>query len=225
MNRGLRILAVTLITAGLVILADVGLTLIWKEPVSAVYGSVRQGAAAEELDTVEADFQRLPELSSIDSEGDSTQRARQLADVFEGTLEDQKPIGRIDIPAIGADYVVVQGTDTEALQRGPGHYPETALPGQGRTIGIAGHRTTYLAPFLELDKLEASDSIRLEVPYGTFTYEITGTRIVEPSQTEVVRDVGRERLVLTTCNPRYSAAQRLVVFADLEKIDLKAGAV
>lgn len=211
-----------MITAGLVILLDVGLTLAWKEPISAIYGSVRQSAAAGELESVRDEFLRLPELDAPAVEEDPDREARRLADLFAKTLEDQKPIGRIELPTIDADYVVVQGTDTEALQRGPGHYPDTALPGQGRTIGVAGHRTTYGAPFLKLDKIEPDDSITLEMPYATFTYEVTGTRIVVPTQTEVVRDVGRERLVLSTCNPRYSAAERLIVFADLAEIELTA---
>ena len=225
MSRLLRIVSVALVTAGLVILMDVGLTLAWKEPISAIYGSLRQSAAANELESVREEFLRLPELETPAAESDPTRKARRLADLFERTLEDQKPIGRIELPTIDADYVVVQGTDTAALQRGPGHYPETALPGQGTTIGVAGHRTTYGAPFLQLDKIEPGDSISLEMPYGKFTYEVTGTRIVQPDQTEVIRDVGRERLVLSTCNPRDSAAQRLIVFADLTEVEpTEAGA-
>jgi sortase A len=111
--------------------------------------------------------------------------------------------------------VFVQGTDTASLQKGPGHYPDTAFPGQGRTIGIAGHRTTYLAPFRHIDQIDDGDEITLEMPYGTFTYRVSKHEIVDPSDVQIVDDVGHERLVLTACHPVYSAAQRYAVFAEL----------
>ena len=125
-------------------------------------------------------------------------------------------IGRIKIPSIDRPRtVVVEGTDTATLQKGPGHYPDTAFPGQGKTIGIAGHRTTYLAPFRHIDEIADGDEIVLEMPYGTFTYEVEKHEIVDPCQVEIVDDVGYERLVLTACHPLYSAAQRWAVFARL----------
>jgi sortase A len=212
--------AVALITAGVVILADVVATLVWKEPLSAVYASVRQNEAADQLDTVSDEFLRDPAVAGLVGVGDSPRRAERLADLFAKKLEDGRPIGRIEIPAIDADYVLIQGTEEADLERGPGHYPDTALPGQGRTVGIAGHRTTYGAPFNQIDKIEKGDSITIEMPYGTFSYAVTDTKIVDPSQTEIVDNVGRERLVLTSCHPLYSAAQRYAVFADLDRIEL-----
>ena len=118
------------------------------------------------------------------------------------------------IPAIDLDYVVVEGTDTESLKKGPGHYSDTAYPweGSGR-VGIAGHRTTYGAPFWSLDELEEGDRIVLATEYGIFDYRVTGSRIISPSDGSVLSQTRRPTLVLTTCNPRFSAAQRLVVFA------------
>jgi sortase A len=220
MRRVARIVAVALITAGVVILADVVATLVWKEPLSAVYASVRQNEAADQLDTVSDEFLRDPAVAGLAGAGDSPRRAERLADLFAKKLEDGRPIGRIEIPAIDADYVLIQGTEEADLERGPGHYPDTALPGQGRTVGIAGHRTTYGAPFNQIDKIEKGDSITIEMPYGTFSYTVTDTKIVDPSQTEIVDTVGRERLVLTSCHPLYSAAQRYAVFADLDRIEL-----
>lgn len=118
---------------------------------------------------------------------------------------------------------MIQGTDEGDLQKGPGHYPTTALPGQGKTIGIAGHRTTYGAPFNQIDKIEVGDEITLEMPYATFTYKVTKTDIVDPSDVGIVDNVGRERLVLTACHPLYSAAERYTVFADLDEITLFSG--
>ena len=224
MRRLTRIVAVALITAGIVILGDVVATLVWKEPLSAVYASARQNQAADQLDTVSDEFHQDPAVAGLAHRTGGSQRlAEKLADLFAKNLQDGKPIGRIEIPAIDADYVLIQGTEEADLERGPGHYPDTALPGQGRTVGIAGHRTTYGAPFNQIDKIEKGDSITVEMPYGKFSYQVTDTRIVDPSQTGIVDDVGRERLVLTSCHPLYSAAQRYAVFADLVGTELKAG--
>ena len=113
----------------------------------------------------------------------------------------------------GLNAVVIQGTDTSSLEKGPGHYPQTPFPGQGGTVGIAGHRTTYLAPFRHIDSMKRGDLIRLEMPYAKFVYRVQGTAIVEPSDVGIVRKVGYERLVLSACHPLYSASQRYIVFA------------
>jgi sortase A len=138
------------------------------------------------------------------------------------------------IPSIDLDIVVVEGTDTASLQKGPGHYtlaktPElvkqgdgSAFPGQGMTMGIAGHRTTYLAPFRRIDEIEMGDEILLEMPYGNFTYAVQKHEIVDPDEVSIVRNVGYDRLVLTACNPLYSAAQRYAQFARLTDISLFA---
>jgi sortase A len=126
-----------------------------------------------------------------------------------------KAVAIIEIPRIDVDYVVVEGTDTESLKKGPGHYPQTAYPWEdhGR-VGIAGHRTTYGAPFWSLDKLREGDRIVLETEYGVFTYHVTRTEIIQPSDGSVLEPTNRPTLVLTTCNPRFSAAERLIVFAE-----------
>lgn len=221
MVRAVRILSVALVTAGLLILSDAAMTIAWKEPLSAIYGSLKQGEAAAELETVRDSFLRSPRVDRVESAADPTRRARRLANLFASTLEDEQSIGKIAIPSINIDYVVIEGTGTAALQRGPGHYPDTSLPGQGKTIGIAGHRTTYLAPFRNIDDIAEGDEIVLRMPYGTFTYEVTETRVVEPTQIEIVDNVGRERLVLTACHPPYSAAQRYAVFAKLGDFELE----
>jgi sortase A len=124
-------------------------------------------------------------------------------------------IAIIKIPTINVDLVVVEGTDTESLKKGPGHYPGTAYPWQDRgRVGIAGHRTTYGAPFWDLNELDPGDRIVLATEYGVFNYRVTGSRIIDPSDGSVLHGTERPTLVLTTCNPRFSAAERLVVFAD-----------
>ena len=120
----------------------------------------------------------------------------------------------LKIPKISLDMVVVEGTSTEDLKKGPGHYVRTAYPWQktGR-VGIAGHRTTYLHPFWNLDKLRVGDRIELATEYGTFAYSMTSSRVVLPSDGWVLRQTKAPTLVLTACTPRFSASHRLVVFA------------
>ena len=218
-RRFLRILSTVLITAGVIVLIDVGVTLAWEEPVSSLYAAIQQGRAEGELDDLETSF--LTDRSLPDVQGlTDVKAARELANAFADDLETGNGIGRIDAPAMDVDAVIVEGTDTGTLQKGPGHYPETALPGQGTTIGIAGHRTTYLAPFRQIDEIEEGEVIVVEMPYGSFTYAVETTEIVEPSDVEVVRDIGHERVVLTACHPEYSAAERYVVFGRLVGIEL-----
>jgi sortase A len=120
------------------------------------------------------------------------------------------------IPRLDFDMIVVQGTDEESLKKGPGHYPDTADPwdATGR-VGIAGHRTTYLHPFYNLDQLQVGDEITLRTEYGTFTYSVSQVFVVASTGSGVVLTQTPEpTLVLTTCNPRYSSSQRLIVTAD-----------
>ena len=218
MHRVLTVISTALITAGVVVLADVGITLAWEEPVSSVYGAIQQQRAEGQLDDLEESF---AERSLPDVEGLTNVRAaRRLADAFEDEIETGKAIGRIEIPRLDLDAVMLQGTDTATLQKGPSHYADTALPGQGKTIGVAGHRTTYLAPFRHIDNLENGDRLVVEMPYGTFTYEVSKTEIVEPTKVGIVRNVDDERIVLTACHPLYSASQRYAVFGRLVEIDV-----
>jgi sortase A len=125
-------------------------------------------------------------------------------------------MGRIVIPAIGVSDVFVQGTGSADLRKGPGHYPATPLPGERGTVAIAGHRTTYGAPFRSVDKLHAGDRIELRMPYARFTYRVERTKIVPPTELSVTDRVAHDRLVLSACHPLYSAAQRIIVFARLD---------
>jgi len=225
-RRALRIFSIALVTAGLVILADVAATLAWKEPVSTIYSSIRQGRAADELEQLEQSFPSAADLRALGHAQGVRRRAGLLADRFAAGLDVRtgEGIGRIMIPGIDLSAVLVEGTDAESLRKGPGHYPDTSLPGQTRTVGIAGHRTTYLAPFRDIDQLDPGDEILIQMPYASFSYEVDRSEVVEPSDVGVVRDIGRERLVLTACNPLYSAAQRIVVFASVADVSLFAGA-
>jgi sortase A len=234
MHRVLRILSIALITAGLVVMVDVGLTVAWKEPLSSIYGSLRQGQASDQLKQLEDRFPSKDLLRQALSEKELVDRVELLADAFSEQVKRGEGIGRILIPRIDLDAIVVSGTDTTSLQRGPGHYTLTnrealadvgdgsAFPGQGETMGIAGHRTTYLAPFRRIDEIQPGDEITLQMPYATFTYTVQGHEIVEPDDVGIVENVGYDRLVLTACHPLYSAAQRYAQFAKLTDVSLFA---
>jgi sortase A len=128
-----------------------------------------------------------------------------------------RPIGLLAIPKLGLDDVVVEGTAAPQLQGGPGHYLGTALPGQAGNAAIAGHRTTFAAPFYDLNELVVGDPIFVLTSQGLFRYDVTGSEIVSPTDEAVLDSVTTTpQLTLTTCNPRYSASQRLVVFALLD---------
>lgn len=233
MRRTLHIFSISLITAGIVILADVVITLVWQEPLSTVYASIQQGRAGDSLEDLEQSFLargdveplRAPSVDESAGELSPAElkrlaaRVGALAKIFSEEADTGEGIGKLKIASIGLEAVIVEGTDTATLQKGPGRYPETAFPGQGRTVGIAGHRTTYGAPFRKINEIAAGDEIIVEMPYATLTYEVQRHAIVDPSQVEIVRDVGYDRLVLTACHPLYSAAQRWAVFARLGEVE------
>jgi sortase A len=133
------------------------------------------------------------------------------------------------IPKIDFDQIVVEGVGTDELHKGPGHYPscrdgfedplctdfEEMWPGEKGRVIVSGHRTTYGAPFYNLDKLKAGDEVITETRWGDFTYEVTKTEIVRPDSLAIAIQSDEAEIVLTTCNPRFSAAQRLIVYARL----------
>ena len=126
-----------------------------------------------------------------------------------------RPVGTLVIPEIGVDQVVVQGTGTAQLAAGPGHYPGTPLPGQAGNAAIAGHRTTHGRPFYNLQNLAPGDPLTVTTLQGTFRYSVVRSEVVAPTDIAVLDPSPVPELTLTTCTPRYSAAQRLVVVARL----------
>ena len=215
----LRQVSTILILAGLLLLADVGLTLVWQEPVSALYTDWRQDALADDLEELSEPDLSPGERKALDRLPLDSDRAAFLARALKRRTDAGDPVGQIHIPDVDITKVIVEGTDGGSLRKGPGHYPETPLPGIRGTVAIAGHRTTYGAPFRDLDKLEVGDTIDVEMPYGHFIYRVEREQVVEPSATWVTRRVGYDRLVLTACHPKYSAAQRIVIFARLKRAE------
>lgn len=206
-----------LILSGLLLVIDAGVTLAWQEPLTALVASVKRGEIDKRL------LDRPPSLSPLDRQALAALRTVQerIAFLARRELRELTPgeaVGRLRIPRVGGDYIVVQGTDQDSLEKGPGHYPTSVLPGLGQTVAIAGHRTTYLAPFRHIDSLRPGDRIILRMPYGKFLYTVEFDRVVSPYAWWVTRNVGYDRLILSACTPLYSAAQRIVVFARLAAV-------
>jgi sortase A len=123
------------------------------------------------------------------------------------------PLGRIVVPRLGLDMIFVDGTDESSLERGPGRDLQTFMPGENRLVYIAGHRTTFLAPFAHIDALRRGDRVKLELPYATFVYAVTRHVIVPAADRAVLRSPEHEVLALQACHPRFFATHRYIVYA------------
>jgi sortase A len=216
--RAMRALAILLIGLGALVLVDMGVTLVWQEPISALYALLRQDHLNGDLRKADRAASTPAEVQALASIADERQRIAYLAREMQRHVANGSAVGRITIPRIGASYVVVDGTDTEDLESGPGVYPETKFPGIAGTTAIAGHRTTYLAPFKRINELVPGSHILLDMPYAQFTYTVIGQRTVLPTDVEAaVGNVGYTRLVLSACTPLFSAEKRLLVYARLTR--------
>ena len=213
MRRPLRALSTVLIIAGVLMLSDAGLTVAWQEPVSAIYAKIVQGQLGDDLRKLELAEPSATDRRALRSLEGDRRRMAFLARALRRKLGPGDAAGRIRIPKIDANFVVVEGTGDASLRKGPALYDDSPFPGAPGTVAIAGHRTTYLAPFRRINKLRKGDDIVVEMPYGIFTYEVERSRIVEPTEVSVVKRVSYDRLVLSACHPLYSAAKRIVVFA------------
>lgn len=209
--------------AGLLLLADAVSTLVWQEPVSALYSRLQQGRLDDRLGKLESTPPPAAERRLLARMRNPGQRLAYSARALDRRTDAGDPLGRIRMPSIGVSTVLVAGTNGSSLRRGPGHYPGTPLPGATGTVAVAGHRTTYGAPFRRVDRLEQGDRIELRMPYGRFVYRVERTRIVPPTAVWVTNRVGYDRLILSACHPLYSAAKRIVVFARLTEEHPDAG--
>lgn len=213
-RRQLRLAASALLfLAGMLIAAEVIVTVLWQEPFSALSAKREQSALSQKL--------AVQERAASGGQGLAVARRASPAQMavpaqrLERRTPIGEPLGRISIPKIGAKFVFVSGTGEGSLKKGPGHYRDTVLPGQHGSVGIAGHRTTYLAPFRDLDRVRRGDLLTVKMPYGVFTYRTEGSLVVPPSDARPLRQIQHDRLVLTTCTPPFSAAKRLVVTGNL----------
>ncbi len=218
-RRVLRGVAVGMIVAGALLLLDAVITLVWQEPITALIATLRQDHLSGDLRRIERAPPTPQEQRTLASLADERTRIAFLAGELQRHAGNGSAVGRIVIPRIGASFVVVKGTDTEDLISGPGIYSDTSFPGIAGTTAIAGHRTTYLAPFRHIDALSPGNRILLNMPYAHFTYEVIGQRVVAPTDVAAATaNVGYTRLVLSACTPLFSAAKRLLVYARLTRI-------
>jgi sortase A len=218
MRRLVRDISSVLILAGLLLVLDAVVTLVWQEPVTAAIGVIMRGQVDQRYLSYKTAPLTGPDVQALHAIKPLNERLAYLARRERSQVRTGDAVGQIDIPRIGNTYNIVQGTDERSLEEGPGHYPQTALPGMGQTVAIAGHRTTSLAPFRYLNELKPGDRIFVTMPYGKFTYSVQYQRIVKPTQVSVIDDKGYDRLVLSACNPLYSAAQRIIIFARLTAV-------
>lgn len=219
MQRAARIVGKAFIGLGLLGLVWVLVVWQWQDPLTAVYTYFQQRGLASQLNREIAEYRpaRIAQLV-----GDRRARVAaeermvdQEATAFRRSAKIGQAIGRIVIPRIGLHMILVNGTDESSLMRGPGRDPRSYMPGQHRLVYIAGHRTTYLAPFANINLIDNGDRITLEMPYATFLYRAVRHRIVLADDLAVLRSPHYERLELQACHPRFFATHRYLVYADL----------
>ena len=225
-RRGLRRIANAVIGIAVVALLYAGVVLLWGDPVTGLYAKWKQHQLRGELNRTFDDYAGtaqgiLPgELGPTQFAAHEQSIVASRARKFSGAVEPGDPLGSLVIPRIGVDAAFVQGTRWgRDLTRGPGHYPQTELPGLGMTAAIAGHRTTFGAWFRHIDSLKAGDTIVVRLPYATFHYRVFGHKIVSNDDWRIIRDRGFDALVLSACHPLYGASHRWIVYAAAYRVD------
>jgi sortase A len=184
----------------------------WQDPFTALYTRWEQRGLAQEYERRLEQFEAKAPVRMV-AEPVSPLVIAEEARRYRLGLDEGDAIGRLRIPKLDLNMIVVNGTESETLRKGPARHRRTFLPGEGKLIYIAGHRTTYSAPFSDIDDLRRGDRVRLELPYATVEYRIRGHRIVEAHELSVLRSRGREELALQACWPRFFASHRYIAYA------------
>lgn len=213
LRRSVRWLGSILIVAAVLGLVWVATVMLWQDPVTALYANRAQSGLRS--DYAERVHEITPTLVV------AAKKQVPLATVarrFRLSTKQGDPVGRLRIPRMGLSTVVVEGTDSASLKKGPGADQRTHLPGEGQLVYIAGHRTTYQAPFSHIDRLEPGDLVHLATPYATFVYRVTGHVIVPATDLARLKTRGYEELALQACHPRFFATQRYIVYAKLAAV-------
>ena len=219
MGKLVRIAGTLMIVAGVGALAWAFTVWKWEDPFTATLNYFDQRQLAQTFD------RRLEEGRPAGATGSAVDVRSTLqrdAVAWRKSLKRGDAVARLRIPRLGLKEIVVNGTDHGSLERGPGRYLGSAMPGEGELVYIAGHRTTYGAPFSGIDKLRKGDRVFLQLPYATFEYAITGHRIVAATDTSVLVSKGREELELQACHPRFFATHRYIAYARLVGVLPKA---
>src|SRR5215218_11118532 len=219
-RRTLRAAANVALATGLLALLWALIVWQWNDPISSLYTRWEQHRLAQLLEQQQA---LMPSVAAAGAtaahSGPDLAGIARAAAAFRRRAHQGDPIGWISIPRIGVHVIGVNGTDSETLRKGPGRYLGSFMPGEGRLVYIAGHRTTYLAPFARIDELGNGDRVTIATPYATFVYSVAGHRVVAANDLSVLASGGREELVLQACHPRFFATHRYLVFATLVAVD------
>ena len=222
MRRWVRIVGTVMIVLGALTLVWALVVWQWQDPFTALYTKWRQHQLVHQYEKRVKSFRPAPIVTnSLAAERRSIAR---LAYRYRVDSKQGEAIGRIRVPRMGVNMIVVNGTDESSLQKGPGRDLRTYMPGENRLIYIAGHRTTYLAPFSHIDRMKPGDRITLEVPYGTFIYTATHHRIVKSTDLSVLKSPRHELVELQACHPRFFASHRYIVYARLVRVEPRGAA-
>jgi sortase A len=211
MRRFLRILGTLMIIAGVGALAWAFTVWRWEDPFTATLNYYDQRQLSKSFDR-KLEEGRPPGATPTPVDVRTTLPGSAVK--WRRSLKEGDAVARLRIPRLGLNEVMVNGTDTNTLKRGPGRYLKSGMPGEGELVYVAGHRTTYGAPFSRIDKLRKGDRVFVELPYGTLEYAITGHRIVEATETSVLESKGHEQLALQACHPRFFASHRYIAYAE-----------
>ena len=215
MRRTVRVLGTLLIGSGLSLLLWSVVVWRWQDPFTALYTTYQQHHLSASLDQRLAGYVPVPRGNTT-GKGWVIREERLVAREgrrYRKSLKDGDALGRLKVPRLHLSIVVVVGTNHDDLTKGPGWYRGTYLPGEGQLIYIAGHRTTYLAPFAHINALRRGDQVTLELPYATFVYRISGHVIVPSGDVARLRSHGHEVVALQACHPRFFATHRYIAYA------------
>jgi sortase A len=222
MRGTVRVLGTLMIAAGVLMLAWALVVWRWQDPFTALYTHWQQDKLAHSYDRILADYDSAAKLDAGDLAAER-RAIRREAIAYQHSVDRGQAIGRIVIGRIGLKMIVVNGTDHESLKKGPGRDSRSFMPGEDRLVYIAGHRTTYLAPFAHINDIRVGDVIRLEMPYGTFVYRSTGHKVVVATNMSVLKSPNHEQLELQACHPRFFATHRYIVYAKLVRVEPRQG--
>lgn len=222
MRRLSRIAGTVLAVAGLGMLVWVLVVWRWQDPFTALYTHWKQRQLSQAYEKRFAGYRPAPRQDGI-SVSATTKAIAQEARLYRIHSKRGQAIGRIRVPRLHVNMILVNGTDHDSLTKGPGRDRRTYMPGEGQLVYIAGHRTTYLAPFAHIERLRSGDPVTLEVPYATFRYRVYKHRIVDAHNFSVLRSHGREVVELQACHPRFFASQRYIAYARLVRVEPRGG--
>jgi sortase A len=221
MRRWVRVTSTLLIVAGVLTLVWALVVWQWQDPFTALYTTWRQHQLTGQYEKRARAFSAPIAQESVAAERRSIAREARR---YRLRSKRGEAIGRIRVSRMGVNMILVNGTDHDTLKKGPGRDLRTFMPGENRLVYIAGHRTTYLAPFSHIDRLKTGDRVTIEVPYATFVYAVTHHRIVKATDLSVLRSPRHELVELQACHPRFFASHRYIAYARLIRVEPRGAA-